>query len=174
MASLVYTPYDILHMAPTKAMKHISYLTMSLIISCRKHINWMCNLHFNFLLLTILLFFSPNVVFCSQTVKTLPGYYGDLPFSLETGYIGVAESQLFYYFIKSEGNPKEDPLLLWYCGGPGCSTLNGLIYEIGPLAFNITEYNGGTPPLEYYPYSWTQEVSKPLTAFKSFDSFQVI
>ncbi|KAL7236399.1 hypothetical protein ACSBR1_019644 [Camellia fascicularis] len=128
----------------------------NLIMSCRKHINWMCNLHFNFLLLTILLFFSPNVVFCSQIVKTLPGYYGDLPFSLETGYIAVAESQLFYYFIKSEGNPKEDPLLLWYSGGPGCSTLNGLIFEIGPLAFNITEYEGGTPPLEYYPYSWTQ------------------
>ncbi|CAL5370845.1 unnamed protein product [Camellia sinensis] len=75
---------------------------------------------------------------------------------LTKGYITVEESQLFYYFIESEGNPKEDPLLLWYGGGPGCSAFNGLIYEIGPLAFNITEYEGGTPTLEYYPYSWTQ------------------
>ncbi|GMP43742.1 hypothetical protein CsSME_00012988 [Camellia sinensis var. sinensis] len=61
--------------------------------------------------------------------------------------------------LQSEGNPKEDPLLLWYGGGPGCSAFNGLIYEIGPLAFNITEYEGGTPTLEYYPYSWTQTSS---------------
>ncbi|CAL5370853.1 unnamed protein product [Camellia sinensis] len=94
-----------------------------------------------------------------QIVKTLPGFDGELPFTLETGYITVEKSQLFYYFIESEGNPKEDPLLLWYGGGPGCSAFNGLIYEIGPLAFNITEYEGGTPTLEYYPYSWTQTSS---------------
>ncbi|CAL5326037.1 unnamed protein product [Camellia sinensis] len=99
-----------------------------------------------------------NVSSC-QIVKTLPGFDGELPFTLETGYITVEESQLFYYFIELEGNPKEDPLLLWYGGGPGCSAFNGLIYEIGPLAFNITEYEGGTPTFEYYPYSWTQTSS---------------
>ncbi|CAL5370855.1 unnamed protein product [Camellia sinensis] len=93
-----------------------------------------------------------------QIVKTLPGFDGELPFT-QLGYITVEESQLFYYFIELEGNPKEDPLLLWYGGGPGCSAFNGLIYEIGPLAFNITEYEGGTPTFEYYPYSWTQTSS---------------
>ncbi|XP_059653046.1 serine carboxypeptidase-like 13 [Cornus florida] len=99
---------------------------------------------------------SGNAVFGGSIVKFLPGFDGELPFKLETGYITVAESELFYYFIESELSPESDPVLVWYSGGPGCSTLNGIIYEIGPLAFNITAYQGGTPILEYYPYSWTK------------------
>ncbi|EOY15689.1 Serine carboxypeptidase-like 2, putative [Theobroma cacao] len=92
-------------------------------------------------------------------VKFLPGFEGPLPFELETGYVGVGESddvQLFYYFIKSERNPGEDPLLLWLTGGPGCSGLSGLVYEIGPLNFKVVEYNGSLPTLVLNPYSWTK------------------
>ncbi|KAH9755854.1 serine carboxypeptidase-like 18 [Citrus sinensis] len=97
-----------------------------------------------------------------STVKFLPGFQGPLPFELETGYVGVGESeeaQLFYYFVKSEKNPKEDPLLLWLTGGPGCSAFSGLAYEIGPVNFNTVEYNGSLPTLRLNPYSWTKEAS---------------
>ncbi|KAG8372804.1 hypothetical protein BUALT_Bualt12G0105100 [Buddleja alternifolia] len=78
------------------------------------------------------------VCFYSSTshsiIKTLPGYSGNLPFNLETGYVSVGESdeiELFYYFIESERNPSDDPLVLWLTGGPGCSGLCGLAFELG-------------------------------------------
>ncbi|CAK7322543.1 unnamed protein product [Dovyalis caffra] len=92
-------------------------------------------------------------------VKFLPGFQGPLPFHLETGYVGVDEAQdvqLFYYFIKSQGNPKEDPLLLWLTGGPGCSSLSALAFEIGPIRFEEKEYNGSLPALVLNPDSWTR------------------
>jgi len=54
--------------------------------------------------------------------------------------VGLGETdddmQVFYYFIKSENNPKKDPLMLWLTGGPGCSSISGLLYQIGN--FQIT------------------------------------
>ncbi|KAL3730226.1 hypothetical protein ACJRO7_027268 [Eucalyptus globulus] len=96
----------------------------------------------------------------SQTVvKSLPGLPGDLPFYLETGYIGVGELddvQLFYYFVESERSPRDDPLVLWLTGGPGCSALSGLIYEIGPFTFNYEKSSRFRPALKLNDYSWTK------------------
>ncbi|KAK9274949.1 hypothetical protein L1049_022206 [Liquidambar formosana] len=99
-------------------------------------------------------------VAASQTiVKTLPGYSGQLPFTLETGYVSVGDTddvQLFYYFVESQRTPAEDPLMLWLTGGPGCSTLLAFFYESGPLAITYADYNGSLPSLHLNPYTWTE------------------
>ncbi|KAI3842726.1 hypothetical protein MKW98_015393 [Papaver atlanticum] len=123
------------------------------------------------LVLTLLLPELLAVSSSGKLVTYLPGLpFQPLPFHLETGYIGVGDSesstsgdnsddyQLFYYFFKSEGNPKEDPLILWLAGGPRCSALSAVIFEIGPVYMthgeNIT--SGSLPTLTLNPNSWTK------------------
>ncbi|XP_038897050.1 serine carboxypeptidase-like 1 isoform X1 [Benincasa hispida] len=125
----------------------------------------MAILVFRFSILSVFLFQVLSVaasIGSSSTVKFLPGFSGPLPFVLETGYVGVGEKeevQLFYYFVKSEGNPEKDPLILWHTGGPGCSGLSGLAFEIGPLNFKEQRYNGSLPQLILNPFSWTKNSS---------------
>ncbi|XP_048232067.1 serine carboxypeptidase-like 12 [Ricinus communis] len=108
--------------------------------------------------LLLLLFFAENTE-SGRIVKTLPGYSGDLPFQLETGYITVNESELFYLFVESQGKPQQDPLLVYLIGGPGCSALNGFFFQTGPLVLNTANYSGGLPQLLNNPYSWTKSSS---------------
>ncbi|XBJ06382.1 hypothetical protein VPH35_025014 [Triticum aestivum] len=100
---------------------------------------------------------TPPVI-TTNAVTNLPGFSGPLPFSLETGYVELDDHgvRFFYYFIQSERSPEDDPVLLWLTGGPGCSALSGLVYEVGPLAFDFDGYRGGLPSLLYTADSWTQ------------------
>ncbi|XP_057488867.1 serine carboxypeptidase-like 16 isoform X2 [Actinidia eriantha] len=124
--------------------------------SCICSFNWIRWVHTQLLLILVL---STQAVLGGQIVKYLPGFDGELPFKLETGYISVDDSELFYYFIESEGTPQEDPLFLWLTGGPGCTAFSGLIYEAGPMEFDIENYSGGLPKLRYYPYARTKSAS---------------
>ncbi|KDP44530.1 hypothetical protein JCGZ_16363 [Jatropha curcas] len=110
------------------------------------------------LLLPLLIGFS-NIVTSQSIIKNLPGFDGDLPFNLETGYVGVGyneEVQLFYYFVESERNPKDDPLVLWFTAGPGCSSLSAILYQHGPLHFNYANPTSSKPTLVLNPHSWTK------------------
>lgn len=43
---------------------------------------------------------------------------------------------MHYIFVTSTNNPETDPVLVWLNGGPGCSSLQGWIKEIGPFVLN--------------------------------------
>ncbi|KAK4275732.1 hypothetical protein QN277_018765 [Acacia crassicarpa] len=106
----------------------------------------------------VLLLLGPFMASSHSIIRNLPGFSGDLPFKLESGYIGVGqeeEVQLFYLFVESQRNPSKDPILLWFVGGPGCSALSAFLFENGPVTIDRNS-SGILPTLVLNPYAWTQ------------------
>jgi carboxypeptidase C (cathepsin A) len=50
-----------------------------------------------------------------------------------TGYLSTENDTKHFYFayFESRSSPDEDPLLMWINGGPGCSSMMGLLMEQG-------------------------------------------
>lgn len=125
------------------------------------------------LLLIVLLVHLSSSTFSQKIVKALPGFPGELPFELETGYVEVGEKEdlvLFYYFVESERNATKDPLLVWITGGPGCSSFRSFMFQIGPLKFDFLDTTKEIPDLQLNPYSWTKFaniifIDLPVTGF---------
>uniref|UniRef100_G3NG08 Carboxypeptidase n=1 Tax=Gasterosteus aculeatus TaxID=69293 RepID=G3NG08_GASAC len=70
----------------------------------------------------------------ADEVKYLPGLQKQPSFKQYSGYLSVADGKhLHYWFVESQNKPATDPLVLWLNGGPGCSSLDGLLTEHGPF-----------------------------------------
>jgi len=71
-----------------------------------------------------------------------------------SGYITVdpvSHREIFYWFIPSQVDPDNAPLVLWFTGGPGCSGLDALLNENGPLRMDPS--TGGLRPNDW---SWNR------------------
>ncbi|XP_072095086.1 lysosomal protective protein isoform X2 [Mobula birostris] len=67
-------------------------------------------------------------------ITYLPGLAKQSSFRQYSGYLNTSENKhLHYWFVESEGYPERDPVVLWLNGGPGCSSLDGLLNENGPF-----------------------------------------
>lgn len=77
-----------------------------------------------------------------------------------SGYVNVTEQDfLFYWFAEAQaGADPGAPLIVWSNGGPGCSAMEGMTTEHGPLILFGVRDEGGTFPgkLSENPYSWNR------------------
>jgi len=84
-------------------------------------------------------------------VTDLPGLSFKPNFKHYSGYLKATGNKMFHYwFVESARNPSADPVVLWLNGGPGCSSLAGLLMENGPFMLNKTNASS----VIHNPYSW--------------------
>ncbi|CAA7023709.1 unnamed protein product [Microthlaspi erraticum] len=93
----------------------------------------------------------------SALVTNLPGFNGSFPSKHYAGYVAIDKERnknLWYYFVESERNASTDPVVLWLNGGPGCSSMDGFVYEHGPFNFELTKTKA--PRLHLNRHSWSK------------------
>ncbi|KAF2070476.1 hypothetical protein CYY_008201 [Polysphondylium violaceum] len=88
-------------------------------------------------------------------VASLPGLKDIFP--MYAGLITVNETSggniFFWFFPANVTTPTDAPLLVWINGGPGCSSLDGVFLENGPLRVNQDM------SISINPYSWHQSAN---------------
>jgi cathepsin A (carboxypeptidase C) len=102
---------------------------------------------------------SPHKLGVDDSVKQYSGYL-----DIEEG-----DKHFFFWFFESRNDPLNDPVVLWLNGGPGCSSMTGLFFELGPS--NLS------PQLKpiYNPYAWNSNASvifldEPVNVGNSYSS----
>ncbi len=94
-------------------------------------------------------------------VNSLPGFdksSGKLDRNW-AGYVPISENNvnnmLFYWLFEAKSNAKEAPLVVWLNGGPGCSSMDGLFLEHGPITVSEKkDETGQLYEVKLNPYSW--------------------
>ena len=94
----------------------------------------------------------------ADRVLKLNGWNDDkpFPFKLFSGYMPVlgTTKNLHYLYIDSQKDPANDPLIVWFNGGPGCSSMLGFTTENGPYIMDE-----GTTTFRYNEYTWNKEAN---------------
>uniref|UniRef100_A0A3P9PMC2 Carboxypeptidase n=1 Tax=Poecilia reticulata TaxID=8081 RepID=A0A3P9PMC2_POERE len=93
----------------------------------------------------------------ADEIGFLPGLQKQPSFRQYSGYLSLADGKHLHYFVESQSKPPSDPVVLWLNGGPGCSSLDGLLTEHGPF---LIQDDGVT--LQYNPYSWNKQIANML------------
>ncbi len=79
-------------------------------------------------LVAILLIFGSKIMGAPADDEVLELHgMPDLKFGLFSGYVPIngTQKQLHYVATLSQKDPSSDPLIIWFNGGPGCSSMLG-------------------------------------------------
>lgn len=92
-----------------------------------------------------------SAAIAADQVTNLPGF-GTPVSDMYSGYLSIPGGKhLHYVFTASLNSPATAPVLLWLNGGPGCSSMEGFMEELGLYHFQ----GDSNTTLVTNPYSWT-------------------
>ena len=91
----------------------------------------------------------------TELVPSLPEME-TFPYAVYSGFVALpgTTKENHYLLVESQGDWATDPLLIWFNGGPGCSSLLGWATENGPWSMAA----GGTS-FEKNPHSWNTKAN---------------
>lgn len=105
----------------------------------------------------------------ADLIESLPGWKDELPCKMYSGFVHVPtvpgkdlDMQVHYWYMESEGDATTDPTIVWTNGGPGASSMFGILVELGPLLVNLDSLSTqdyqdtGVPTLFANDYAWTK------------------
>lgn len=91
----------------------------------------------------------------ADRVTALPGWSDPFRSARYAGFLRGSDAtrHVTYFLAESESDPANDPVVVWFNGGPGCSSFIGLWLEQGPLSI------GGDGLLVENPGRWNMHAN---------------
>uniref|UniRef100_A0A7E4VI92 Carboxypeptidase n=1 Tax=Panagrellus redivivus TaxID=6233 RepID=A0A7E4VI92_PANRE len=117
---------------------------------------------------------SVSAIGDDDKITALPGVNFEVNFDQYSGYLNAGKNgtwKFFYWLVESQsGNASTDPLVVWFNGGPGCSSVGGLFEELGPFYV----YKDGATLYENI-YAWNKNanvlaIESPIGVGFSYDT----
>lgn len=100
----------------------------------RSGVNWVQSQHHPGISIS---YKNPEICETTPGVKSYSGYVHLPPNSInETGETQPYPINTFFWFVEARTNPHRAPLSIWLNGGPGGSSLMGMLTELGPCWIN--------------------------------------
>ena len=98
-------------------------------------------------------FFIPSLPGQPQD-STLVQYAGHIPSApVKNGHVDLeSDAHLFFYLVRNRHIADRERTLIWFNGGPGCSSFDGAMMEVGPLRL----VPGSQGQLKEVPSAWNE------------------